>query len=353
MELNAPSSGVPPLVVDHAGILACPVCRSGLSMTSPPETIECVECGRSFSSENGVPLLFWPNEWGVRADVTEEMKAFYEETPFPGYEDVETRWDLIEKAEKGVFARLLNEQIPVGALVLEAGCGTGQLSNYLGLKKGRTVFGVDMCLNSLKLGQDFKTRNNADHVAFLQMNLFRPIFKHESFDLVISNGVLHHTADPYLAFETISRLVKKGGHIIVGLYSAHGRIFTCIRQSVFRLTGDRLKWLDPRIRNENINDTRKHAWFMDQYKNPHESLHTIDEVLGWFDRTGFEFVMSIPKTGAGDPFTLNEKLFEPAPRGSRTDNVLTQLGLIFKGGTEGGFFIMIGKKKEVPAPFSR
>ena len=48
----------------------------------------------------------------------------------------------------------MNEQIPFNVNVLEVGCGTGQLTNYLGLAS-RNVFGTDMCLNSLKLAEVF------------------------------------------------------------------------------------------------------------------------------------------------------------------------------------------------------
>ena len=104
-------------------------------------------------------------------------------------------------------ARLLDEQIPFGARVIECGCGTGQLTNFLSVAN-RTVVGADLCLNSLKLATAFKTQNELDRAHFLQMNLFRPCFKPASFDLVISNGVLHHTADPFLGLQSISRLVK-------------------------------------------------------------------------------------------------------------------------------------------------
>jgi 2-polyprenyl-3-methyl-5-hydroxy-6-metoxy-1,4-benzoquinol methylase len=67
-----------------------------------------------------------------------------------------------------------------------------------------------MCMNSLRLATDFKRRNALSRVEFVQMNLFRPCFPDGEFDLVISNGVLHHTSNPRLAFETISRLVKPG-----------------------------------------------------------------------------------------------------------------------------------------------
>ena len=83
------------------------------------------------------------------------MKSFYETNPFPNYDDLDSRESLASKARRGVFARLLDEQIPADSLVLEVGCGTGQLTNFLGMAWNRTVFGSDLCLNSLRLANRF------------------------------------------------------------------------------------------------------------------------------------------------------------------------------------------------------
>ncbi len=167
---------VPSLVVQHIDIFVCPSCGGSLNVSSDHRGIECSTCNSSFKCEEGIPLLFWPNEWDSKTDVTEAVKSFYEECPFPGYEDIDSDQSLRQKAEKGIFARLLDDQIPYGARILEVGCGTGQLSNFLGMTWGRTIFATDICLNSLKLGQDFKGKNQIDNIAFLQMNLFRPVF---------------------------------------------------------------------------------------------------------------------------------------------------------------------------------
>ena len=73
------------------------------------------------------------------------------------------------------------------------------------------MLGVDVCLNSLQLAQRFKHEHGLDRAAFAQMNLFRPALKDGFFDVVISNGVLHHTADCRLAFQRISRLAQARG----------------------------------------------------------------------------------------------------------------------------------------------
>ena len=77
--------------------------------------------------------MYAANDWDdSKEDVTERIKEFYEETPFPNYDDFDSAASLIDKAKRGVFARLLDEQIPFGTRILEAGCGTGQLSNLVG-----------------------------------------------------------------------------------------------------------------------------------------------------------------------------------------------------------------------------
>ena len=140
---------------------------------------------------------------------------------------------MSQKARRGIFAKLLDDQVPPGARIVECGCGTGQLSNFLSVAN-RTVFGADMCLNSLRLGQRFKQQHGLSRAHFVQMNLFRPVFAPGSFDLVISNGVLHHTAEPFRAFRSISTLVKPGGYILVGLYHRWGRLITDFRRRVLR-----------------------------------------------------------------------------------------------------------------------
>jgi SAM-dependent methyltransferase len=328
---------------DYLDIFVCPACKGDLEIID--NGINCLRCHNQYQVEDGIPLLFWPNERErSKNDVTNVVKSFYEETPFPNYEELECVGDLIQKAQTSIFARLLNDQIPFRIGVLEVGCGTGQLSNYLGIAH-RTVFGTDMSLNSLKLGQEFKKKNGLERVSFYQTNLFKPIFKEETFPLVICNGVLHHTDDPFGGFQTISRLVKKGGYIIVGLYNKYGRIATDIRRGIFNTFNDRFKFLDPRLRGRDVGELKKLTWFMDQYKNPHESKHTIGEVLRWFDQTGFEFVNGVPKLEAFEMFSENEKLFKPNPRGNLLDRFLVQTSLVFSGSKEGGFFLMIGRRR--------
>jgi SAM-dependent methyltransferase len=323
-------------------LLACPYCRSGVGYDG--ETVRCQSCGKSFNVDSGIPQLFAPHDpEHQKGDVTDIVKAFYEENPFPNYDDIDSEQTLMEKAKRGVFARLLDEQIPQGAAVLEVGCGTGQLTNFLGMHYNRRVFGSDMCLHSLRLANAFRDRSRIKNAGFVQMNLFRPAFKDGAFDLVVSNGVLHHTADPLGAFKSISRLVKPNGIIIIGLYNKLGRLTTDFKRFLFRLSADKLAFLDAHMRNKNYNRDRKRAWFYDQYKHPHESKHTYSELLNWFESNGFEYLSSIPKIDPG-PFTDEEKLFVAHDKGTKTTRWLTEMEMLLSGGADGALFIMIGRK---------
>jgi len=328
-------------LAELADILCCPTC--GADLVLYPDHASCAGCGRDFDSADGIPLLFWPTDWaGAKRDVTDVVKAFYEETPFPNYDEFDSAASLAQKARRGMFAKMLDDQVPPGTMVLECGCGTGQLSNFLSIAN-RTLLGTDICLNSLRLGERFRRENALAGAHFLQMNLFRPVFKPATFDLVIANGVLHHTADPLRAFKSIARLVKPGGYILIGLYHRWGRLITDARRLLFRLTGDRLAFLDPNLRRGGFAPAKRRAWLMDQYKHPHESKHTIAEVMHWVDETGLRFVRSIPSTKAFQ-FSSRAKLFQPEAPAPWLERTLVEWAQVFRGSREGGFFIVTARR---------
>jgi carbamoyltransferase len=321
--------------------LECP-CGSGFTLARGNGEMVS-DCGHRFPITDGIPQLFWPHDRvGDPGDVTERVKAFYEETPFPNYDDHDSVRSLIEKARRGKYARDLDAAIPYNATVLEVGCGTGQLSNFLGVSCRRVV-GADLCLNSLRLGEQFRREQNLSRVRFTQVNLFRPPFQKGYFDVVLCNGVLHHTSDPRGGFASLVSLVRPGGYIVIGLYNTYGRLMTDARRVLFRMTGGAGKWIDPYLRSTAMSRGKQKAWFADQYLHPHESKHTIGEVLQWFDEEGLEFVHGVPSvTNEADP--RRTSLFTPTARGTAWQHFCVQARQVVAGSREGGFFIMIARK---------
>jgi SAM-dependent methyltransferase len=207
----------------------------------------------------------------------------------------------------------------------------------------RRVIGADLCMNSLRLGKDFRDRFAIVNANFMQMNLFRPPFADASMDVVICNGVLHHTADPEGGFRAILAKLKPGGYILIGLYNWLGRLPTLWQRRLIEVFGDRMAALDSRLRGAALNTGRWAAWFRDQYKNPHESKHSMGEVLRWFRDSQVEFVSSIPSIGDVE-FGDDEPLFENHSVGTRLGRFSSELEMLISGGKDGGLFIMIGRK---------
>jgi SAM-dependent methyltransferase len=320
---------------------------SGDPVAIQGSTFRAVGTGRLIDVVDGIPNLYVPTESPAGKDVkdvTDIVKAFYEDTPFPNYDGFDSRESLATKARRSVFAALLDEQLPDRALVFEAGCGTGQLSNFLGMSWKRKVIAGDICLNSLRLAKGFADRYSIRNVAFVQMNLFRPPFRDGTFDVVISNGVLHHTGDCEHGLRSILAKLKPGGLILIGLYNSFARLPTLWKRWAFRTFGPRLYFLDPRLRDWSREPDRIKAWFMDQYRHPHETRHSMDEVLGWFGKYGVDFLNGIPHPD-GSAFGASERLFSPHSPGAIVTRTVTQLGMLLAGGADGGLFIMIGRKR--------
>mgnify|MGYP000282939515 FL=1 len=165
------------------------------------------------------------------------------------------------------------------------------------------------------------------------------------FDFIWCNGVLHHTKDPYEAFRVLIKSLKNEGYVLIGLYNKIGRIRTVFRRYMFKIFGESfLDFFDPTLRNLKNNKEEKKAWIRDQYVHPIESLHTIDNVLGWFEKNNIEFINSIPSANFDEN---DDNLFIKKSKGNLYSRITNQLSMIFNNlGSDGGLFIVIGKKNE-------
>ena len=271
--------------------------------------------------------------------LTKIQSDFYNNVKFPNYDDLEDFGSLLDKSRRSIFVKKLDDEIPMGSNILEAGCGTGQLSIALS-RYARQIYGIDLSKGSLIEAKQFINSNDIKSVHLFRMNIFKLFFEENTFDVIISNGVLHHTYNPKLAFSKLVRVLKPGGIIVIGLYHRYGRIIQKIRQSLIKNFGDSFKFLDKRFRDK-ISDKKKYAWFLDQYKNPSETTHTYFEVLNWFKVENIEFLSSIPFD-----FNPENKLFQKREAKNRFEIFLNEISLAFnlRQISEGGFFVMIGKK---------
>jgi 2-polyprenyl-3-methyl-5-hydroxy-6-metoxy-1,4-benzoquinol methylase len=332
-------------------ILICP--RTGESLNEVGNQLISEISKKKYAVTHGIPRLYVEESEQINGtqdssnsaqdEITNTVKEFYEETPFPNYNNFDTLESFVGQANDKVFANMLCRQIPANSTVLEAGCGTGQLSNFLAATTASRYYAADMSLASLSLGKKFAVENRISGVQYLQMNLFQPSFEPETFDIVISNGVLHHTYDTKKAFMSLSRLVRPGGYIVIGLYNHIGRLRTDFRRVLAKTFGKWTLFLDPQLRKE-LSQPKRKAWTLDQYFHPQEKKHSFSEVVKWFDESGFSFISSIPKIFGN--FTNEENLFSPQEPGLPIDQLFAEVKMLpLSYGSEGGLFICIGKKK--------
>lgn len=324
-------------------LLAClkpPGGRDAAGLTVSAEGLHCSATGETWPLFMGVPSLLPSGLEGDRADITDRVRAFYEENPFPNYEGIEEFSDLVTKGMQNAFSRDLLDAVGFNKLVLECGCGTGQLSHFLQLNNNH-VLGIDMSGASLKLAIDHKRRNRLTRSAFCQMDIFDLAIKDESFDVVISHGVLHHTYDARRAFAQICCKLKPGGIVMAGLYNSYARVPTWLRAKLIGVFGPRIDYV---VRSR-IKDARKaDIWIKDQYFNPHETWHSIDEVLGWFDENGIEYLNCSPAVlGTGGETAPG--LFSATDPGTPYLRVVTQLSWLASIAREGALFDVIGRKR--------
>jgi SAM-dependent methyltransferase len=324
-------------LLQQSDSLVCPRCGGKLGFSG--DILECRWCASAYPSDSGVPQLFFPHDvlYGPQ-DVTHKVKDFYEANPFPQYNDSDSLDDLREKCRALPLARLLDDQISPNARILDAGCGTGQLANFLAIKKSRQVVGADLSVNSLHQAKRFKDRCGIANAGFLQMNLFRPPFRPAVFDVVIAHNVLQHTSDPFRGFLSLISLLKPDGVFVLSLYNPLGRVGNDVRRLFYRLSKDRLAFL--RWRNE-----AQRGRFIQRYKQPHERRHFLSEVASqWFTSHEFEFLYSSPRIGSKQLSGGEDFRYGRWP-GDRPMQFRTELGMFLRGWFNDGVFTMIGRNK--------
>lgn len=325
-------------------LLCCPATKEALRREH--DALVCT-CGLRFPVTDGIPRLLAPSQTDEEETLRERMQRFYERHTFPHYDRTDSPATLADKARRSGFGAWLDRAIAPFATVLDVGCGTGQLTNFLGRVETRRAIGIDMSEASLALGERFKEQWSLRNVHFLQGNIFAVPIRESTIDVLICLGVLHHTPSPREGFRRLLRLLKPGGHIIIGLYSRFARIATWPRRAIFSCTGSTFRILDPHLRRRDVDASKKTIWFADQYNNPHESWHSVDELLGWFDTEGVRFLSGVPAIAGTLPGEEESgtRLFEAHPRGTPFGHILHQIRWSFQLGREGGLFVLVGRKE--------
>lgn len=183
-----------------------------------------------------------------------------------------------------MFSALDRAQKASAATLLEAGCGIGWLSLSCGYLFPRLfVTAIDFSDRALRRAAQLSERVGAA-VHFEKADILdrQQMESIGSFDFVVTIGVLHHTGDFAHALKNVLARVKPGGHIQVGLYHQYRRRPLLEHFEAMKLGGadeEEMRREYARLDQRSQDAQRQESWFLDQVLHPHETQHTVGEVL--------------------------------------------------------------------------
>ncbi len=199
---------------EFVDLLCCPADQGALTSVHSATAhngmeseLRCSECGKVYPVRNGIPRFVdtdqyagnFSHEWTVHrttqldSDVQNvSEKTFAEKTGWTA-DDVR------------------------GKRVLDIGCGMGRFADVI-VRWGGEIVGVDLSF-AVESANANLGRHSTFHVA--QASVFDLPFRPESFDLIYSLGVLHHTPDCRRAFDCLPGLLRPGGELAIWVYSLH------------------------------------------------------------------------------------------------------------------------------------
>lgn len=292
-------------------------------------TLTCRGCGAAYPVVGGVPRL------NVAMDGLERVAqtfGFEWKAHHAGALEDDTLFGLTLDEDWAYFRRatgLADEDLG-GMIVLDAGCGSGRPTAQIAQHGAATVIGVDF---NDAVDEAFAATAALPNVHIVQANVFALPFEHATFDLVWSNGVIHHTPDAEGAHAALSELVKPGGLLYVWVYAKRFNPFRFTKdvldalrvtrlpepallrvakafsyasipllkayQLVRQLPGlrPRTAWGTRTVRPRTVRELQL-TWF-DALSPEYDSRHSESEVIEWFRRRGFGQIQAIeePKVG--------------------------------------------------------
>ncbi len=316
--------------------IACPECGGDLEGNfetwDGEEAMEgslgCASCDAEYPLVRGVPRMnaSMTGLENVARTFGYEWRSFHD-----GEFEDETVFGRTPEEDWRYFLEGLAVQEPelAGTAVLDAGCGSGRLTRQIGEHGAGVVIGLDM---NDAVEHVFQSTRDAENVHIVQGNIMSLPFKRHVFDLVWSNGVIHHTPDAAACHRSLSRVVKPGGTLYVWVYARRFSPFKLAKDiadvtrisrlpeptllALCRLlaypalalmtlyrgivhlpfvpTTPRLKWTS---RPRTLKELR--LTLFDTLSPQYDTTHSEPEVVGWFEQAGFDDIAAIeePKVG--------------------------------------------------------
>ena len=213
---------------------------------------------------------------------------FYDHTPFQyGYSSEE---EIINNMHP-LLKKLMEENI--NKVFCDIGCGCGRNLVYASKIASRLI-GVDLSVNSLDFARKFVKTDNLELIE--GNNLSIPLADNMA-DLVISDGVCHHTGDTVKAFNECIRILKPNGKLYLAIYKKFryypfiyfsiGSIFRLIHKT--RLGRSILEGIFIKIhylmykllKKQKLSFSETRNIFFDYFITPIATFHSKADIYSW------------------------------------------------------------------------
>lgn len=185
----------------------------------------------------------------------------------PGTENFFREFDQMRAAiEPDDFVeQMLAPSQASGKRVLDVGCGNGYMLAKFA-RSGTTVVGIDLTAKALDVTKK-RMKLSGLTAKLTQADSADLPFADQSFDVVYSLGVLHHSPDTEKSFREIHRVLRPGGEIVVMVYN---------KNSVFyRLRIPAMKYFNTDFRGWSIQEICN---YLDGPENPLGKFYSRSDV---------------------------------------------------------------------------
>ncbi|MDP2699442.1 tetratricopeptide repeat protein [Thalassospira sp.] len=178
--------------------------------------------------EENVLKQSMPQLTGIDHDISRSVRSQYEENPYP-------RWTqtVLTQTPKTIAGILQSPPLnfplgdyisPKSPEILVAGCGTGQHAIQPATRfENARVTAIDLSLSSLAYAKRQCAKLGLSNIDFAQADLLELDNLDAQYDVIESVGVLHHLQDPVAGWQVLTKLLRPGGLMKIGLYSEHAR----------------------------------------------------------------------------------------------------------------------------------
>ncbi len=176
---------------------------------------------------------------------------------------------------------------------LDAGCGGGRFVVALANLGSSYVNGIDVSFDAVKVANERIKDRNIQNAHVLQGSVLDIPFEQNTFDYVISSGVIHHTKDPYEAFKELDRVLKPGGKMFLSVYGKGG--LKWFLNDVFRYTVCKIipfKWMEKIFKIVGVPANKRYN-ILDNLYVPFCFRYKESEIKKWFFSSGYSNIKRV------------------------------------------------------------